>query len=61
MERHGEAARKAGAACDELAQSAHAVGETALAASAEERASDHGLDERFWAYRLAGRRFAVAG
>ena len=60
MERHGEAARMASAAYDELAQSAHAAGETALAASAEERASNHGLDERLWAYKLAGRRFAVA-
>ena len=60
MERHGKAAREAAAAFDALARSAHAAGETGLAADAEGKASGHGLNERLWAYRLAERRFALA-
>ena len=60
MERHGAAAREAAAVFDELAQSAHAAGEAALAAGAEERASNLGLDEQYWAYRLAECRYALA-
>ena len=60
LERHGKEAREAAAAFGALARRAHAAGEAALAAGAEEEASGHGLDERFWAYRLAGRRFDLA-
>ena len=54
IERHGKAAQEASAAFGAVARRAHAAGEAALAAAAEETASGYGLDERFWAYRLAG-------
>ena len=60
IERHGKAAGEAAAAFGALARRAHAAGEAALAVGAEEEASGYGLDERFWAYRLAGRRFDLA-
>ena len=58
--RHGAAAREAAAAFDALAREAHAAGEEALSAGAQEKASDLGLNALHWAYRLASRRFTVA-
>ena len=60
MDRNGAAAREAAAAFDGLAAKAHAAGEAALAAGAEEQAAELGLAALHWNYKLASGRFAVA-